>query len=134
MVRSLGGLPVRIEARQKATYHCAGSLAAGHVLFLLEAGTRLLEGTSISRKQAVRALVTLSRQVLENFALFGPEAAWTGSLARGDYAVVSKHARVLRRHPEQYLEAYAAVARLGVSLLARSPRSARRQLDRALKK
>ncbi len=52
IVRSLGGHPVRIEARHKAAYHCAGSFAAGHVLASLEAGTRLLEGVGFTRKQA----------------------------------------------------------------------------------
>lgn len=133
MVRSLGGIPVRIEARQKAAYHCAGSFAAGHVLYMLEAGTRLLEGTAFSRKQAARALVQLSRQVLENFELLGPRAAWTGPLSRGDYDTVSRHAGALKGYPAEYRDAYAALARLGVSLLATSPRSARARLDRALK-
>jgi predicted short-subunit dehydrogenase-like oxidoreductase (DUF2520 family) len=133
IVRSLGGLPVRIEARHKAAYHCAGSFASGHALASLEAGARLLEDTGFTRKQAVRALVSLCRQMLENFKQLGPRAAWTGPLSRGDFAIVKKHAEVLRRYPEGYLAAYAAMGRLAIHLLAKSPRSARLRLDRALK-
>lgn len=133
MVRSLGGLPVRIAARHKAAYHCAGSYAAGHVLASLEAGTRLLKGAGFTRRQAARALVSLSRQMLENFERLGPRAAWTGPLSRGDFAIVAKHRRVLRRYPTEYLDAYAALARLAVRLLAKSPRTARQRLDAALK-
>lgn len=134
IVRSLGGLPVRIEARRKAAYHCAGSFAAGHVLASLEAATRLLEGTGFTRKQAVRSLVSLARQTLGNFEQLGPRAAWTGPLSRGDFAIVMKHAEVLRRYPEEYRGAYAALARLAIHLLAKSPHSARARLDRALKR
>ena len=133
IVRSLGGLPVRIEARHKAAYHCAGSFAAGHALASLEAGTRLLEGAGFTRKQAAQSLVSLSRQMLENFERLGSRAAWTGPLSRGDFAIVAKHASVLRRYPEEYLAAYAALARLAIRLLAKSPRSARRRLDNALR-
>ena len=133
IVRSLGGVPIRIDPRHKAAYHCAGSFAAGLALATLEAGTRLLEGTGFKRKQAVRALVSLSRQMIGNFERLGPRAAWTGPLSRGDFSVVARHVRVLRRQPAEYLDAYAALARLVIHLLAKSPRSARRRLDRALK-
>jgi predicted short-subunit dehydrogenase-like oxidoreductase (DUF2520 family) len=132
MVRSLGGLPVRIEARHKAAYHCAGSYAGGHMLSSIEAGTRILERTGFTRKQAMRALLSLSRQMLDNFERLGPRASWTGPLSRGDFAIVTKHVRELRRHPAEYLGAYAALARLAIRLLAKSPRSARTRLDRAL--
>lgn len=133
IVRSLGGMPVRIEARHKAAYHCAGSYAAGHVLASMEAGTRILEGTGFTRKQAMRALLSLARQMLDNFERLGPRAAWTGPLSRGDFAIVTKHAHELRQHPAEYVDAYAALARLAIHLLAKSPRSARARLDRALK-
>ena len=132
IVRSLGGLPVRIEARHKAAYHCAGSYAAGHVLASIEAGTRILEGTGFTRKQAMLALLSLSRQMLDNFERLGPRAAWTGPVSRGDFAVVTKHARELRQYPAEFLSAYSALARLAIHLLAKSPRTARARLDRAL--
>jgi predicted short-subunit dehydrogenase-like oxidoreductase (DUF2520 family) len=133
IVRSLGGLPVRIEARNKAAYHCAGSYAAGHVLASIEAGTRILEGTGFTRKQAMRALLSLSRQMLDNFERLGPHAAWTGPLSRGDFAIVTKHAEVLRRYPAEYLGAYAALARLAIHLLAKSPRGTRARLNQVLR-
>jgi predicted short-subunit dehydrogenase-like oxidoreductase (DUF2520 family) len=133
IVRSLGGIPIRIKPEHKAAYHCAGSFAAGLALGSLEAGTRLLEGTGFKRKQAVRALVSLSRQMIGNFERLGPRAAWTGPLSRGDFSVVGRHARVLKQQPAEYLEAYAALGRLVIRLLAKSPRSARRRQERALK-
>ena len=89
IARALGALPVQIDARKKALYHAAAAFAAGHVLAIEEASVRLLMLAGMKRTEAVRALLQLTRQVLENFERLGPRAAWTGPLARGDYGVVA---------------------------------------------
>ena len=118
IARALGGSPVQIGAGKKVLYHAAAALAAGHVLALVEAATQLLVSVGIKRSEATRALLPLTRQVLDNFEHVGPHAAWTGPLARGDYRVVESHLRALSDSRQEVALAYDALNRLAARVLA----------------
>jgi predicted short-subunit dehydrogenase-like oxidoreductase (DUF2520 family) len=118
IARGLGAVPVRIESSKKPLYHAAGALAAGNVLALMEAATRLMTAAGMKRREAVRALLPLTRQVLENFERLGPRAAWTGPLSRGDYGVVAAHTEAMKDLPGEFAQAYEAVNRLAALVLA----------------
>ena len=118
IVRALGGLPVQIAGGSKALYHAAAAFAAGHVLAIEESATRLLMSAGMKRGEAVRALLQLTRQVLENFERLGPRAAWTGPLARGDYGVVAAHLAAMKRLPREFSNAYAALNSLATLVLS----------------
>jgi predicted short-subunit dehydrogenase-like oxidoreductase (DUF2520 family) len=119
MVRSLGGSPVSIAGERKILYHAAAAMAAGQALALEEAATQLLVSIGMRRGEAVRALLPLTRQVLENFERLGPLAAWTGPLSRGDYKVLKAHLEVLRESPAEFVEAYESLNRLAARVLAK---------------
>jgi predicted short-subunit dehydrogenase-like oxidoreductase (DUF2520 family) len=106
IARSLGGAPVRIDGSRKLLYHAAATMAAANVLVVEEAATRLLMSIGMNRREAVRALLPLTRQVLQNFERLGPRAAWTGPLSRGDYEVVAGHQEALRQFDAEYASAY----------------------------
>src|ERR671925_1187670 len=118
IARALGGSPVQIGAGKKVLYHAAAVLAAGHVLALVEAATQLLISLGMKRSEATRALLPLTRQVLDNFERVGPRAAWTGPLARGDYKIVEAHLRALHDSQEEVALAYEALNRLAARVLA----------------
>jgi len=118
MARALGGSPVRIASDKKALYHTAAAMAAGHVLAVEEAATQLLVSLGMRRSEAVRALLPLTRQVLDNFEGLGSRAAWTGPLSRGDFKVVQAHLRALRESPQEFANVYAALSRLAARVLA----------------
>lgn len=129
IARSLGGVPVRIPAAQKPLYHAAGAFAAGLCLALEEAGVRMLMTAGLRRREAQRALLSLTRQVLEHYQKLGPQKAWTGPLSRGDFGVVAAHEQALcHAHPE-FLEAYRAVNRLAAQVLSHDPARMLRELD-----
>lgn len=83
----------------------------------------------MQRQQAVRALLGLTRQVLENFERLGSRAAWTGPLARGDYRVIAAHEQALTELPAEYASAYEALNRLAARVLATNTRSILARLD-----
>lgn len=118
IVRALGGSPVRIAGNKKVLYHAAATMAAGDVLAVEEAATQLLISIGMTRSQAARALLPLTRQVLKNFERLGPRAAWTGPLSRGDYRVVESHLKALRESPPEFAGAYDALDRLAARVLA----------------
>jgi predicted short-subunit dehydrogenase-like oxidoreductase (DUF2520 family) len=118
IARTLGGSPVRIMADRKILYHAAAAMAAGHVLAIEEAASQLLISLGMGRREAVRALLPLTRQVLDNFERLGPHAAWTGPLSRRDFKTVAAHLRALSDLPREFSAAYALVNQLAARVLA----------------
>jgi predicted short-subunit dehydrogenase-like oxidoreductase (DUF2520 family) len=134
MARSLGGVPIEIDGRDKPAYHAAGAFVAGLGLGVVEAATRVLMEMGFTRRRATRALLPLTREMLENFERLGPRAAWTGPLSRGDYRTVAKHVRALKPYPREFATAYGALTRLAVRVLAAKPAQVLRQLEAVLPK
>jgi predicted short-subunit dehydrogenase-like oxidoreductase (DUF2520 family) len=132
--KSLGGITVTVETRDKPIYHAAAVIAAGSAYPTFEAGVQMLMRIGFTRARAMQTLLPLIRQILDNIERIGPRAAWTGPLSRGDYAIVAKHVRALRRYPREMQQAYAAMSILAGRLLATNPEAAQKQIKRALSK
>ena len=132
IARSLGGTPVIISAHDKPAYHASGTIVAGHALSLVESAAQTLMKIGFTRRRANEALLPLIRQMLDNYELLGPHAAWTGPLSRGDYATISKHAKALRRFPREYQDAYAALALLSARVLSKKPAATKNKVAHAL--
>ncbi|MGH9687318.1 MAG: Rossmann-like and DUF2520 domain-containing protein [Candidatus Acidiferrales bacterium] len=134
IARSLGGVPVVIKSTDKPAYHATAVLAAGSGFALIEAAVQMLEKIGFTRRRAIETLLPLTRQMLDNIEQHGPRAAWTGPLSRGDFEVVAKHVRALRRYPSEFQGSYAALAVLAARVLAKNPEATLRNLRRVLKK
>ena len=130
MIHQMGGVAVRLSGANKAAYHAAGSFACVYVLALMETATRLLMTQGFKRRQAMRALLPLVRQTLDNFERVGPLAAWTGALSRGDFSTIERHVKALADFEPEYLEAYKTLSRLAAEVLAAQPAAMVKQLDR----
>jgi hypothetical protein len=117
IARSIGGSPVKIPNGKKVLYHAAATMAA-NILAVEEAASQLLMSLGMKRNQATQALLTLTRQVLENMEHLGPRAAWTGPLSRGDYRVLEAHLEALQNFPEEFAQAHELLNRLAARLLA----------------
>ncbi len=130
IARALGGSPVHIAGSKKLLYHAAAAMAAGHVLAVEEAAAQLLISLGMKRSEAVRALLPLTRQVLENFERLGPRAAWTGPLSRGDYKVVRAHSNALRESPNEFMHVYEALNRLAARVLSQDSAAMLAELEK----
>ncbi len=130
MIHQMGGVAVRLSGANKAAYHAAGSFACVYVLALMETATRLLMTQGFKRRQAMRALLRLARQTLDNFERVGPLAAWTGPLSRGDFSTIERHVKALADFEPEYLEAYKALSHLTAAMLTAQPGAMMKQLDR----
>ena len=133
MIHQMGGVAVRLSGANKAAYHAAGSFACVYVLALMEAATRLLMTQGFKRRQAMRALLPLTRQTLDNFESVGSLAAWTGPLSRGDFSTVERHVKALADFEPGYLEAYKTLSRLTAEVLAAQPGAMAKDLDRVFR-
>jgi predicted short-subunit dehydrogenase-like oxidoreductase (DUF2520 family) len=130
IARSLGGSPVRIPSGKKVLYHAAATMAAAHVLAVEEAASQLLISIGMRRSQAMRALLTLTRQVLENMEHLGPRAAWTGPLSRGDFRVLEAHLEALQDSPEEFGEAHEVLNRLAARVLSQDATGVLAELEK----
>ena len=130
IARTQGGIPVAIPAERKPLYHAAGAFGAGLLLALEESGAQLLMRAGLKRREARRALLSLTRQVLEHYEKLGAQKAWTGPLVRGDYGVVAAHEKALREAGPEFLAAYQAMSRLAARVLSRDPETMLRELDK----
>src|SRR5579862_6067441 len=119
IARAVGGAPSPIEAPDKPLYHAAGALAAGHALVVVESAIQLLMALGMKRAEAIRALLPMTKQVLQNYERLGMKAAWTGPLARGDYEVVAKHLAALQDYSPEYCKAYDSLNRLAERIMPR---------------
>jgi predicted short-subunit dehydrogenase-like oxidoreductase (DUF2520 family) len=119
IARAVGAAPSPIEAQKKPLYHAAGALAAGHALVVVESAIQLLMSLGMKRQEAMRAILPMTKQVLQNYERLGLKAAWTGPLARGDYEVVAKHMEALQEYSPEYCKAYDALNRLAERILPR---------------
>src|SRR5215475_5218585 len=129
IVRALGGYVLQLPVSGKAAYHAAASMAAGQVLTVLEAATNTMMSIGVKRRNAIRALLPLTRQVLDNFERVGARATWTGPLARGDYSVIAAHLDALRGRPAEFSRAYENLNRLAARVLSQDPETTLAELD-----
>ena len=134
MARALGAQTVVLDPSSKPLYHAAASMAASQVLTVLEAAMQILASLGMKRREALRALLPLTRQVLDNHERLGARAAWTGPLARGDFGVIQAHEKAMHSLPNEYLAAYQALNRLAARVLARDPENTLAELSRVSEK
>jgi predicted short-subunit dehydrogenase-like oxidoreductase (DUF2520 family) len=111
IVRDLGGESFSVGANDKALYHAAAVLTAGHTVALFDISVRLLVRCKLSQRQARRVLLPLLRSTFDNLTRATPERALTGTFARGDASTVRKHLAALREAGEP--DALLAYALLG---------------------
>ena len=95
VVRDLGGRSFTVEPRDKALYHAAAVLAAGHVVALFDVAAETLRRCGLEGRRAQEVLLPLVRSAVENLSGRAPAQALTGSFARADVETVRAHLRAL---------------------------------------
>src|ERR1700740_3438947 len=98
----------------------------------MEAATQLQMSTGMKRREALKGLLPLTRQVLDNYERLGPKSAWTGALSRGAYGVLASHLEALQQFSPEYRDAYAALNRLALRVLGQAARVSPEKLQEAL--
>lgn len=95
VVRDLGGETFNISPGDKALYHAAAVMSAGHVVALFDVALDALRRCGLTERRARKILLPLLRSVADNLARHAPARALTGSFARADVETVRKHLRAL---------------------------------------
>ena len=103
VVAALGGRSVEVADSHRALHHAAAVIAANHLVALLGQVERIAAVTGVP----LDAYLALAEAALADVTAFGPAAALTGPVARGDTATVRRHLAAL--DPSER-PAYAALA------------------------
>jgi len=132
LVKALRGQAMEVRSTEKALYHAAAALVAGHLLTLADMGVRALVRAGVRKSRARTVLVPLAQATLGWYARHGARA-WTGPLARGDVDTVRRHLSELRKLPPQYGETYRTLARAALSLYRKRSSEGTKKLRRLLR-
>lgn len=95
VVRDLGGETFTIKPEDKALYHAAAVMSAGHVVALFDVAADTLKRCGLSDARARQILLPLLRSVADNLTRYTPARALTGSFSRADVETIRKHLRAL---------------------------------------
>jgi predicted short-subunit dehydrogenase-like oxidoreductase (DUF2520 family) len=121
IVRALGGKSFTVESQDKALYHAAAVMTAGHVVALFDVALHALQSCGLSERRAQRVLVPLLRSTVENLSTQPPARALTGSFARADVETVRKHLKALGAlHGSDALVVYAVLGEHSLKLAERT--------------
>lgn len=102
-VESIGGIPVRIDARTRPQYHAAAVLASNAVVALANVAAQLS-----GLESGVHALLPLMKGAIQNLEQLGATQALTGPVERNDVSTVMKHLHAMEHNPTTTL-VYAAL-------------------------
>lgn len=135
IVKDLQGHSFYIPSNYKPLYHAAAVMASGHVTALVALAIDMLIQCGLDRKTARRILQPLLESTVANLSARAPEAALTGTFARGDFVTVERHLRALT--DKRFADVVAAYKLLGRRSLALTEQKidakTRKQILRALK-
>ena len=117
IVKDLGGHSFYISSKYKPLYHAAAVMASGHVTALIAIAIDMLTQCGIDERTARRVLRPLLESTMANLSASGPEAALTGTFARGDLVTVRRHLQALsNKTPAAALAAYKLLGRQSLAL------------------
>lgn len=91
LVGDLGGTAIEVADEHRAAYHAAACIASNHLVALLSQVERVAAGAGVP----LGAYADLIDGTVENVMRFGPAAALTGPVARGDAETVARHRSVM---------------------------------------
>jgi predicted short-subunit dehydrogenase-like oxidoreductase (DUF2520 family) len=115
IVKDLQGMSFSVRPENKALYHAAALMAAGHVTALFDLATELLAACGLKKSLARETLLPLLVSAVSNLQVSAPEKALTGTFARGDVATVRRHLAALSG--KKHAEALAVYKLLGLRSL-----------------
>lgn len=113
LVKLLGGIPHKIDPRQKTLYHAGAVVASNYLVSLAYLAVKLFEQAGIDKQSALDSLLPLMEGSFHNIDKLGLPNALTGPIARGDAEVVGKH---LQEIPSDLKNIYKGLGRLALEL------------------
>lgn len=131
-IRSLEGIPFPVRPSQKILYHASAFLVCPTMVTLMDQSHRLLRRAGVPEKVIRPMLGSFVGETVRNFMAVGARKALTGPASRGDWGIIAKHLRALRREAPAIVPLYLELLRAMLRLAGRRPSSRHLNLDPSL--
>lgn len=112
--------PIRLTSEQKVLYHTASVMAGNFAIALMSAAGDVWEFGASGQADFAISLGPLVRRSVANALEFGPEAALSGPVARGDVQTIERQMEALTTHSPHLVPLYGALAVETVHLAQRA--------------
>lgn len=135
LIKTIGGVPVRIRKPDKPLYHTAGVMASNYLVTLLYLARQFLREIGFTPHLAQKAILPLVEGTLTNIRKVGFPDALTGPISRGDIKTIKRHLEIIKLHLPRYLKLYKLLGRYTIPLAVSKGtlvRSKTRMLERLL--
>ncbi len=99
---------LHISPELRPLYHAAAAMASNYIVALLAAAETVMGMAGVESSEALPALSPLIRASIDHVLRFGPVAALTGPIQRGDVATINAHVNALAAAPEAVRMLYRA--------------------------
>lgn len=100
LAEDLGAGTFPIDKSGKAYLHAAAVMACNYLVSLLDAAGATAEAGGMDKEQAVKVMMPLVRQTLQNVESTGTVSSLSGPVARGDAGTVKRHLELLGEENE----------------------------------
>jgi predicted short-subunit dehydrogenase-like oxidoreductase (DUF2520 family) len=116
MATAIGCHPIHLPPGSRALYHASGNFAASFLVRLINDALDLWSAFGISREDAFKALLPLTKGTVAALDANGPVRSLAGPIARADTGTVQRHIDILRTHTPHLLPTYLDLARRSVAI------------------
>ena len=116
MAKAIGCHPIRLPPGSRALYHASGSFAASFLVRLINDALDLWSAFGVSREDAFKALLPLTKGTVAALDANGPVLGLAGPIARADTGTVQRHIEAVRTLAPHLLPTYLDLARRSVAI------------------
>ncbi len=120
-VKALKGIAFRVHPSRKILYHASAFLVCPTLVTLMDRSLHLLRHSGVPAKFARPMLARFVSETVLNFEQMGARRSLTGPAVRGDWPVIRKHLRALRRSFPDVVPVYLELLRAMLRLAGRRP-------------
>ena len=113
---AIGAACFDLRSQDKVLYHAAAVLATNFAPVLQALAEDAWRATGMPDALVLRLRERLLRNLVDNIAALGPQKAWTGPAARGDFAAIARQADVVADWDPQAAAAYRALSALALRM------------------
>jgi predicted short-subunit dehydrogenase-like oxidoreductase (DUF2520 family) len=121
---AIGAQLVNIHRAQKTLYHAAAVFASNYQVTLIDIAQQAYVAAGIAPELALKLIEPLLTESSANAIRFGPAAALTGPIARGDMATVARQYQAVQEWQPRVAQLYQQFAGLTTDLARRKKNGA----------
>jgi predicted short-subunit dehydrogenase-like oxidoreductase (DUF2520 family) len=121
LIRSMDARSFSIKTADKALYHAAAVMSAGHIVALLDIAIEMLSECGLTAKNAREVLTPLLQSTTDNLRTQDTSKALTGPFARAEVETIRKHlASIADARLTAALDAYTVLGNRSIRIARRN--------------